>query len=189
MISQTEIEMREILVNEEKCRVCKGKCCQRHACDCSPEDFDNDIRLMRGALETGKYAIDFTRSTADAFVYSSKGALTLDIEHILKTENEALYIRGRNRNRPIVDILHTEKKEGPCVMWSLEKGCELSFEQRPKYGRTVIPFLFIPENCINTYTKQDLIQEWKPYTKELFKLAKEFFPKDWELYEEFNIVL
>ena len=95
----------------------------------------------------------------------------------------------------IAHILYELKYSGAEIMYVdaapifLEKGCELSFEQRPKYGRTVIPFLFIPGNCINTYTKQDLIQEWKPYTKELFKLAKEFFPKDWKLYEEFNIVL
>lgn len=188
-INQDEIEMRKMFENKKLCMECKGKCCQRHACDCSPEDFDSDIRLMRKAIESGKYSIDFTRSTPDAFILAPNGLLTLNIKHILATQDEALYIRARNKDRPVVDILHAEKIEGPCIMWSLEKGCELEYEQRPKYGRTVIPCSFMPGDCMNIYPKQALIQEWKPYTEELFELAQEFFPEEWYLYKEYHIRL
>ena len=62
------IEDTRITKNYEMCKFCGGSCCKRNACDCSPEDFDNDVNKMREALLTGKYTIDFSRQDADAFV-------------------------------------------------------------------------------------------------------------------------
>lgn len=174
----------------EKCKKCQGSCCQFNACDCSPEDFNNDIQTMEEALRSNKYSIDFARNNADAFIYHHEGYLTLNVNHILRAPQEALYIRPRNIGRPIVDIIHgrEDEAEGPCVFWTLEKGCELSYEKRPKLGRETIPI--IPKiYCPSLYSREQLIMDWKPYTRELFKLAKNFFSEDWDLYKEFNFKL
>lgn len=173
--------------NKEICSECKGRCCQKNACDCSPEDFDNDIQKMEEALKSGKYAIDFARTTANAFVYES-WYLTLDVNHILKASDEVFYIRPRNQERPIVDIIHDKEIEGPCIFWTYEKGCELPYEKRPKFGRAIIPIN--PGLCKDIYpVRERIIFEWTPYKKQLFELVKKFFPDDWELYKKFNFKL
>ena len=186
MIKLIETQLKDVFENKDICKACQGICCQDFGCECSPEDFNNDISLMRKALESGKYSIDFARKTIDAFV-DCNGNLTIDLDYVLYAKNEAFYIRARNKHRPIVDIIHREEEEGPCVMWSLEKGCELEYEERPRYGKTIIPVE--PGRCKRLYPIEYMIQEWIPYNEELFKLAKEFFDKEWHLYKELNLVL
>ena len=118
----------KILDNEEfntqydLCKFCGGECCQRNACDCSPADFDNDVEKMRKALESGKYSIDFSRKNADSFICAN-GMTILDTERVKEQPIEFFYIRPKNVNRPVVDIIHREEKEGPCIFWSKESGC------------------------------------------------------------------
>ncbi|MDE5830990.1 MAG: hypothetical protein K2H53_05090 [Clostridia bacterium] len=192
MICDFEKDLMMLFSRPEICGPCKGRCCKRNACDCLPLNFNNDINKMEEALKTGNYAIDFARRTADAFIWKGEYR-TLDIEHILSTDTEVLYIRPRNKSRPIVDIIHSKNDEGPCVFWSYEKGCELSYEQRPIFGRTTIP----NENhypCLSYYdlfgsARSEMCTEWKPYVKDLFKLTQHFFDEEWSLYKDFKINL
>lgn len=198
MITKWEESLRSLFEQPQICSNCigHGLCCQRSACNCHPTDFDNDISKMEEALKTGKYAIDFTRDTPDAFIY--KGMyITLDPEHILSTDKEALYIRPRNRGRPIVDIVHPleDGNEGPCVLWSYEKGCELPYEERPMFGRHMIACPN-PMLCSSYYDLtgergmiKKLVKDWKPYTMELFKLAQKFFDPNWVYYRNLAIDL
>lgn len=199
MITELEQGLRNLFDQPQICASCIGHgfCCRRSACNCHPLDFDRDLSKMREALATGKYAIDFTRTTADAFIDKEEGYLTLDPEHILKTEQEALYIRPRNINRPIVDIIHLDEDgdEGPCVLWTYEKGCELPYEERPFFGRTTIANKY-PELCCSYYDLiekrgmvKKLVSDWKPYTFGLFKLAQEYFDANWKYYRVFGIKL
>ena len=182
MLSQIEKIENKIL-----CSQCKGKCCQRHACECLPYDFNFDVDLIEKALESGKYSIDFERKSSQSFISRANKSITLNLYSILCSQEECLYIRPRNKNRPIVDILHSKEDEGPCVFWSLEKGCELSYEQRPTMGKVLLP---LPDNnCVHLFSRGVLIEEWKPYTKEIFELAKKFFDEDWYLYQELNFKL
>lgn len=198
MITELDKELRFMFDKPETCSNCIGHgfCCQRSACNCYPSDFDNDICKMEEALITGKYAIDFTRSTPNAFIWKGMH-LTLDIEHILHTAEEALYMRPRNRDRPVVDIIHVEEDEyeGPCVLWSYEKGCKLSYEERPMFGRHMIASEN-PLMCISFYDiieesgmKKKLIEGWKPYTRDVFRLAQKFFDRNWKYYRKFSISL
>lgn len=190
MLSEDEILFEERWIDTEICRACKGICCQRNACDNAPSDFDNDISLIEKALESGYYAIDFARKSAQSFITTSSGYLTLDVENIIKSTNETLYVRPRNKNRPIVDIIHSEAIEGPCIFWSLEKGCSLSYEDRPLFGRALIPIdAGFTKLCKSVYPQTMLITQWKPYIRPLFELAKKFFPKNWEPYKEFKFQL
>ncbi len=176
-------------VNTELCQECGGACCQKCACDSMPSDFDNDIECIKRALSSGKYTIDFARRTTDAFVVEGR-VLTLDIEHIISTPEEALYVRPRNQHRPIVDIIHTPQDEGPCVFWSLEKGCELPYEKRPFFGRALLPIA--PNFCMSIFhgkAREMLETAWSPYARELYELAKIYFPDDWWVYKELNFKL
>ena len=198
MITKLDEELRYLFEQPQICNNCIGHgfCCQRSACNCHPTDFDCDVQKMEKALETGKYAIDFVRSTADSFIRKGCNYI-LDVEHILQTEEESLYIRPRNRDRPIVDLIHPEEDghEGPCVLWSYEKGCELSYDERPMFGRHMIAsenpvwcssFYDIPE-------KRGMIKklrtDWKPYTIDLFRLAQKFFDENWQYYRMLSIDL
>ena len=181
------IEDPRITKNYEMCKFCGGSCCKRNACDCSPEDFDNDVNKMREALLTGKYTIDLSRQDADAFVVEYN-QIYLDENMGKRIPSQFFYLRPRNIGRPIVDIIHKEEVEGPCIFWSQEKGCALTYEKRPKGGRTLIPMLGpgkIPF-CVGQYEKREMIADWKPYTDALVSLAKEFFDPNWEVYKDYN---
>lgn len=189
MLSEDEAIFGSLFVNSDMCSVCGGKCCQRCACNNIPSDFDNDILLMQEALESGNYTIDFARKTPYSFVTLPSGYLTLNIPRIIESYDETLYIRPRNQGRPIVDIIHTEDIEGPCVFWSSEKGCNLSYKERPMLGRTLIPSLY-GLNCQYPFNSRDLLtKSWKPYNLELFELAKKHFDRTWHLYQQFGFIL
>ena len=198
MITKLDEELRFLFEQPQICSNCIGHgfCCQRSACNCHPADFDNDIRKMEKALETGKYAIDFTRNTPNAFIWKGK-YLTLSVEHILHTAEEALYMRPRNKDRPVVDIIHAESDgfEGPCIFWSYEKGCELAYEERPMFGRHMLPSEN-PMMCNSFYNITErngmikrVIEGWKPYTIDLFRLAQKYFDRDWRYYRDLSIKL
>lgn len=190
MLSQEELDFNLRWTDEELCRACKGFCCQKNACDSAPSDFGYDISRMEKALESGNYSIVFARTTPNAFITTSSGQLTLSLQHILDSYDETLYIRPRNQNRPIVDLIHQPGSEGPCIFWSLEKGCSLSYEERPMFGRSLIPSPLGHEFCHDIYpTRLFIVLYWKPYTEQLYELAKKYFPKDWELYHKFNFTL
>ncbi len=191
--------MRWLFDQPQICDNCVGHgfCCQRNACNCHPLDFDNDIKKMEKALETGNYAINFARFTANAFIRKGK-YLTLDVEHILHTSEESLYIRPRNVSRPIVDIIHLDENEheGPCIFWSYYGGCKLPYEKRPMFGRTTIPSEIPSLGCCSFFDilelngqRKKLCADWKPYTRDLFRLAQKFFDESYFLYQELNITL
>lgn len=183
-----------LLKNEQKCEnpnlcsICKGLCCQVNACDNAPSDFDYSISKMEKALNTGNYSIDFSRYTANSFCISNS-SITLNLESILNANDETFYIRPRNRNRPMVDLIHLEEIEGPCIFWSMDKGCALSYENRPMFGRATIPVLG-PKDCQPKFdVKEVLTFCWKPYTELLYNWAKKYFPNDWKIYKDFNFYL
>ena len=188
MLSQFEIENNLRWESTEMCKKCKGHCCQQMACFCSPDDFDNDVQKMYEALNSGNYSIDFLRKSATSFRPSFNGAITLNPHSILLTDGEALLIRPRNKNKPIVDILHKENEvEGPCIFWSLEYGCALPYEKRPKFGRATIAHE--PGNCKCYFSNDFIAKEWKPYTFDLYEFARKMFPPSWVPYKKINLKL
>ncbi|MGN1327664.1 MAG: hypothetical protein ACI4VQ_06305, partial [Clostridia bacterium] len=62
-----------------------------------------------------------------------------------------------------------------------ENGCELPYEERPKYGRALIPIA--PGVCRNVfYTRNMILGEWHPYSEFLYQMIREYFDPAWHLY-------
>lgn len=179
------IDREDCNTNYPMCAMCGGKCCKRNACDCSPKDFDNDIEKMRKALESGKYSIDFSRTTSNSFSIGRFETVLIS-ERVIRAEAEFFYVRPKNVGRPTVDIIHDkDRDEGPCIFWDKEKGCSLSYEEKPMGGRTLVPIM--PDMCMGQYNTAMMLIEWKPFTKQLVELAKKFFDPTWPIYQQFNL--
>ena len=180
MLSKDERHLGLKIEDKETCSKCGGYCCKKNACDCSPEDFDFNTKKMEKALETGNYSIDFARKNANAFKYSF-GEWKLDIEYIVTHKDTTLYLRPRNVDRPIVDIVHQDGDEGPCIFWSKENGCSLKYRDRPKYGRLMIPIRKGFCKSVPNVRKK-MILEWRPYNVFLYQMAVKYFDPDWHWY-------
>ena len=178
MLSPNEENWRN-LGDPSACKVCKGKrCCQHNACTASPEDFNNSLSLMRNAIQNGGYSVDLFR-TESSFIFRSN-FFTLNFDEILRNPDECFYIRARNIRQGPIDIIHeTEGPYGPCIMWNPQLGCKLSYENRPKFGRTLVPN---PNGgCFDYYDvfskdglRAQIIKEWKPFHKFMVDLVHEF---------------
>lgn len=161
------------------CKKCKGFfCCQYNACSASPEDFNCNSVEMRNALLSGNYSIDLIRSESSFKI--GDGFLTLNWEEIKKNPYEAFYLRAKNIGKPIVDVIHLKDSLGPCVMWNPNSGCALSYENRPKFGRTLVPMPM--SQCFDYYDEfgsgmglaTQIAKEWKPYHELLVSFVHEF---------------
>lgn len=182
MLSLNEDNWRN-LGTPSACKLCKGYlCCQYNACSTSPDDFDRDTCQMRNELLSGNYSIDLVRSEK-SFKFNGQ-CLTLDFKEIENNPTESFYIRARNTNSPIVDLIHGEAESyGPCVFWDADKGCKLSYNNRPKFGRTLVPMPFgACYDYYDKYTPQGLrgqiVNEWKPFHNHIMGMIYEFAEKD-----------
>ena len=137
-----------VFKNEQVCKKCKGLCCKQMGCHYSPKDFkDLSFEGLKKEIEKGKISIDWWE-TGDVF-------------------NPEYYLRARNKNGRIIDPSYG----GECINLT-EKGCSLSFEERPLGGKALKPDIF--GYCRSYYTKEDCKNEWKPY-KEVLKKLVEYF--------------
>jgi len=147
--------MEEIVYeNKDICKKCGGKCCKKCGCDYSIENFDNlKIDNLQKILEQG----DISIVSYQKFQYV-RGRLI----------NEPfLYLRARNKNRPIVDLLSLKTT---CASLT-ENGCKFSLEERPKGGVNLIP----GENGTRCYHVKDamsIIEGWRNHQKTLINLIK-----------------
>ena len=174
------------------CEQCGGLCCQNDGCITSPDDFDGDVSKMRRAIESGCYSIDLFMEKYSSYVIKGN-EIKLIIDKALANPNETFFIRARNVKRPIVDVYHGPGN-GPCCMWQPGKGCKLSYEQRPKFGRSLLPSpIPLIITCMDYYTvykdgmETQILREWKPFSGILAKWAKELF--DPQFYEKEGIHL
>ncbi len=154
----------EETTNPKLCAQCGGRCCQGCGCHFSPDDFkDISFEGLKKELEKGYISID----CVDGDAFNRQGFF--------------LILRIRNHKAKIVD-LNYERGE-PCVLLT-EKGCKLSYAQRPAGGRLLIPIQlefkgFTCLNCHSAYTIEDCCMEWKPYQKVLSELVHYFKDKDY----------
>lgn len=140
--------------NIEICSACGGICCKSSGGLVYPEDFGNiKVDTLIDAFKTGLYAVDY-------FDDRNNGL------------GSGYYIRTR--------IVSAQKVFDPnglgqCVILS-ESGCELSYNQRPKGCRELIPN---PPNCYfpnNTINLKTCAEAWKPFEElieEAFRIVDE----------------
>lgn len=144
--------------NLEICSKCKGKCCKAMGCHFSPDDFkDLSYEGLKKEMDKGYISIDWWEG--NPFDPDKRNEIP-----------RAFFLRVRNRDAKIVDA----SWGGACSLLS-EKGCTLSYEERPKGGKELIPA--VPK-CIIKYSKDECAKEWYKYDDILRKLEDYYCNKD-----------
>lgn len=142
------------LENREICKECGGMCCKKSGCDYWVSDFeDKSYKYLYEKLMEGNISIVSTIS----FENLPNGNLYA---------NPFLYLRARNQNRPIVDLLSMKTT---CSMLG-ECGCKYGMDKRPGGGVNLIP----TEDHRCKPFKNPLVEmrKWESYQKVLSKLVK-----------------
>lgn len=142
--------------NEDKdvCTKCGGVCCKQLPGHTTPSDFDNDFNIVEEALLSGRYAVDWWENYEEVETAGANG----------------WYIR------PATKGMEGELKDGSwggeCTFLT-DKGCELSFENRPEGCRELIPAPDSKEGCY-TIAKEDgklrSARAWEKYDTEISRL-------------------
>lgn len=152
MIDKERIEDLDI------CRKCGGMCCIKCGCDYGAGEFiDKTYNSLLDSLSIGDKSI----------------VATLDFQKVGKDKLVAipiLYIRARNINRDIVDLVSMKTR---CSQLG-ENGCKHDYNSRPLGGRNLMPSL--PENgpCRPIISPIYIINTWMPYQKVLRKIVKHY---------------
>lgn len=143
--------------NKEICRVCRGLCCKSCGCHFSPDDFKEiTFESLKKEIDKGNISIDWWDGSP--FVDNDIGVSSDGIER-------AYYLRMRNQDSPIVD----PSWGGQCSLLT-DTGCPLSYEERPKGARELIP---ISEGrCYSNYTKKQACKDWYEYDDILRRLVE-----------------
>ena len=136
--------------NLKVCAECKGQCCKNMGCYYSPLDFKEiSFNSLRQEIDKGHISIDWW-----------EGNPFEENEFVIE---RAYFLRIRNIDSPIVD----PSWGGVCSLLT-ENGCSLSYKNRPKGGRELIPSAIA--NCETNYSKQDCAKEWYKYDTLLTQL-------------------
>lgn len=145
------------LENKGYCKSCGGDCCKKSGCDYIPSDLSSlhKEQLYRVLCE-GKISI----VSALLFDRLKDGKLII---------SPFLYLRARNQNRPIVDLVSLKT---PCSQLG-ENGCKYDFEHRPSGGTNLIPTANHMD-CHPNIEPTLLMKDWWRYQRVLEKLVKRF---------------
>ena len=142
--------------NKDVCKNCGGRCCKKSGCDYVPHDFNSlNINDLYNKLEEGNISI------VSAVIIDKIKDKTMAIPF--------LYLRARNMNREIVDLLSMKTT---CSMLRSD-GCSYSYEERPTGGINFVP-VEGGKDCYPRENPEKLIMEWERYQKPLSRLVKRF---------------
>lgn len=131
----------------EQCRKCEGSCCKHMACHFSPSDFKEiTFESLKKEIEKGFISIDWWED-----------------------EKPQYYLRMRHKNEPIV----CGSWGGECILLT-EKGCPLSFEDRPLGARALKPKDCDDGYCHTYYDKKQCKNDWSIHDSILCELVKYF---------------
>ena len=138
------------------CRECGGMCCIKCGCDYGIVDFkDRTYKGFLDMLNVGDKSIvamiNFTTLSNGKFV-----------------AEPTLYIRARNINRDIVDLISMKTR---CASLT-ENGCMHDYDTRPFGGKNLKPSREVDGPCRPIINPLLLMEEWKPYQKQLSKIVK-----------------
>lgn len=155
--------------NIEICQKCGGYCCKKSGCDYVPEDFSEiSLNYLLSKLEEGYISI-----------VSAQDFKRLPSGQIVNTP--FLYLRARNKNRPIVDLLSMKTT---CASLT-ENGCNFTYEERPTGGKNLTPV----DNGI-CYPKEnpiELVKRWAKYQEVLSKAVERITGKSVEEQLRFDV--
>lgn len=139
--------------NKELCKTC-GICCKKSGCDYWVSDFENlSFNHLYEKLMEGNISIVSTI----IFEKLPNGKLYTNL---------FLYLRARNIDRPIVDLLSLKTT---CSMLT-DEGCTYDLKNRPSGGVNLIPK--INGGCYHKVKPYDEMLKWESYQRVLEKLVK-----------------
>lgn len=140
--------------NKDICKSCGGVCCKKSGCDYYTSDFASlSYKDILKTLEGGNISIVST------FMFKR-----LENNQLVMTP--LLYLRARNINRDVVDLLSFKTT---CSMLT-DTGCSYDLDNRPSGGVNLIPKenkLCSPEN-----DPALMMEEWLKYQKVLERCVK-----------------
>lgn len=140
--------------DKDICSRCGGFCCKKSGCDYSIDNFtDLSINSLQEKLAEGNISIVAMLN----FHELSNGKLTV---------SPFLYLRARNKDRDVVDLLSLKKT---CSMLT-DTGCSYSLEDRPKGGVNLLPR--DPKPCVPDIDPYEIVRGWERYQKVLQRLVK-----------------
>ncbi len=143
------------LENKDICKKCGGYCCTKSGCDYWISDFED--LTYKGLL---KKLSEGNISVVALLRFSEIRGKTCCTPF--------LYLRARNNNRDIIDLVSVKTK---CSMLK-ENGCYYNFMERPGGGRNLIPGL--NKNCVPEQDPLEKILEWDSYQKVLARIVKNY---------------
>ena len=146
--------------DRDVCRECGGFCCKKSGCDYSPDDFqDKSLNGILKILDCGNISI----VSIISFELLPNGK---------KYCNQFLFLRARNIDRDIVDLMSYRKQ---CSMLT-ENGCSYDLEHRPSGGANLIPLGINPDTgiplCHPAGDPNEIVRPWESYQKVLAKAVK-----------------
>lgn len=140
--------------NLDICKKCGGYCCKKCGCDYAVEDFleiKKDYLLSK--LEEGYISIVSIQN----FKILPNGEMV---------NLPFLYLRARNINRPVVDLLSMKTT---CASLT-DMGCQFDYEHRPMGGKNLVPV-----EGMRCYPREDainIVKGWERYQNILEKIVK-----------------
>lgn len=138
--------------NQNLCKKCGGKCCLKSGCDYSAKDFKKlDEDSLYNELAKGNISIVACFSVKE--IYNEEFVLI-----------PTLYLRARNTNRDVVDLLSMKTK---CSMLT-DTGCSYDIKNRPLGGVNLVPGKnrYIPDK-----NPIDIVKTWSKHQKVLCRLV------------------
>lgn len=145
--------------DDKVCTECGGNCCKAAPCHWSPEDIEDlSYEGLKKFLSEKKY-ISIVRIPAE----SCDSAFTT-----FKHDGFFYYfLRTRTRRTGIAAVATRIKQKDKCMLLT-DEGCKITFEERAKGARFLIPQS--GKNCRQLYDLYDCFYDWKDYQDVLRKL-------------------
>ena len=140
--------------NKELCAVCGGKCCRHAACILHPTQVEISYQGIKTLFKKG-FCFDYWEGDI-----IDNGPL-----------DKVYYMRGQHKAQEgkIVDA----SWGGECIFLT-DMGCNLSWEERPFQGKSLVPGAdkcFLPE----TSSKKILVLAWRKYQHQIEKILPNFY--------------
>lgn len=143
--------------NPDICKKCKHPCCTSMGCEIFPVDLikkygEVSLEVIEKLFATGYVSLDWW-----------EGDPRPDKSELPR----GYFLRMRNVGAPIVDPSY----RGQCMLYDPDKGCKLSFENRPLGGRLLVPHPdgecnydgFENSIMVLEYPKQNIALHWFHY--------------------------
>lgn len=129
--------------DKEACSKCGGLCCTTLPGCNSPADFNDSEKEIAQALKSGRYTLDCWDG---------------EFEGIF----DPYFVRPATQG--LENILVDRSWGGICTFWTKEKGCKLTWKQRPLGCKSLLINKLQPGNCsINSFGKKESVRAWLPY--------------------------